>query len=222
MILLRLPTKDLLLSQRVCRAWRNACETSVQIRRALFLEPASCGNISYIDWRLDDRGYYNTNVCNLGLGEHLRGPDKTSPPQRYPAHWGKTRTDAGDYRIFVNPLLTSLFPVLSETGIYFEETLEDLPATVNRSEASWKGMTFTQPPINCMSLEWDSEDAEGDWSVQAFVKAVGSKGICMAGLFDRLMGIGRPAWIQGRDMWEAWRGVEDLEKICVAIKGEEV
>ena len=75
-------------------------------------------------------------------------------------------------------------------------------------------MTFTQPPINCMSLEWDSEDSEGDWSVQAFVKAQGSRGICMAGLFDRLMGIGRPAWIQGRDEWEEWGGAEDFGKIC--------
>ncbi|EME42581.1 hypothetical protein DOTSEDRAFT_81418 [Dothistroma septosporum NZE10] len=216
MVLLKLPTRDLLLSQRVCRTWRNTSVLSTHIRRALFLEPAPCGDISYIDWRLDDRGYYSSSVCNLHLGEHLRGPDKTSPPQRYPAHWGKTRGDASEYRIFVNPLLTPIFPVLSETGVYFEETLEDLSAAVKRPEASWRGMTITQPPINCMALEWDSEDSDGDWLVQPIVKAQGSTGICMAGLFDRLVGIGRPAWIQGSDEWETWGGLEDLGKICVS------
>ncbi|KAK3632717.1 hypothetical protein LTR56_016187 [Elasticomyces elasticus] len=39
-ILLRLPTKDLLLSQRVCKTWKAAC-TSTKIRKALFLEPGT-------------------------------------------------------------------------------------------------------------------------------------------------------------------------------------
>jgi len=50
-ILLELPLKDLLLSQRVCTTWRSLAISSIHIRRALFLEPAARGPISYIDWR---------------------------------------------------------------------------------------------------------------------------------------------------------------------------
>ncbi|KAK5677250.1 hypothetical protein LTS10_010439 [Elasticomyces elasticus] len=39
-ILLHLPIKDLLLSQKVCKNWQIAC-TSTKIRKALFLEPGT-------------------------------------------------------------------------------------------------------------------------------------------------------------------------------------
>ncbi|KAK5732316.1 hypothetical protein LTR17_010630 [Elasticomyces elasticus] len=43
-ILLQLPTKDLLLSQRVCKTWQAAC-TSTKICKALFLEPGSIDDV---------------------------------------------------------------------------------------------------------------------------------------------------------------------------------
>lgn len=38
-----LPTKDLLLSQRVCRTWRNNITRSEKLQRALFILPAKGG-----------------------------------------------------------------------------------------------------------------------------------------------------------------------------------
>lgn len=80
--MLELPTQDLLLAQRVCKTWRSLIVSSIHLRRALFLEPVRCGDISYIDWRLDDKNFYDENHAQLGLGEHLRGPERDEKPRR--------------------------------------------------------------------------------------------------------------------------------------------
>jgi hypothetical protein len=50
-ILLKLPMKDLLMSQKVCRTWMWLIHGSLPLCRALFLAPAAYPNISYLDWR---------------------------------------------------------------------------------------------------------------------------------------------------------------------------
>jgi len=135
-VLLNLPMKDLLLSQRVRRSWQALIITSLHLQRALFLLPAACGDISYIDWRLDDKDLYEEAGAQLNLGEHLRGPDRSQPPRVYEGHWGRTREDAEKYRVFVNPLLSKCFPVLARGGIYWQEKLGDLPEPFQRVEAS--------------------------------------------------------------------------------------
>ena len=221
-ILMYLPMKDLLLSQRVCRSWHALINTSIRLRRALFLEPVPCGDISYIDWRLDDKGFYDDVHARLSLGDHLRGPNRDQIPRRYPSHWGKTRNDQGRYRIFVNPLLEQLFPVLTADGLYWHGKTDDLPKPVLYEHASWRFMFFTQPPVNCMAVEWDSannEDEDGggnaDWTITAVRKLRETKGLTMVELYAQLVGIGRLAWIEGRGDWEEYRGAADLEKIVV-------
>ncbi|KAK0345939.1 hypothetical protein LTR91_017966 [Friedmanniomyces endolithicus] len=44
-ILLRLPTRDLLFAQAVCRTWQQVITTSIHIRRALFLEPGAAADV---------------------------------------------------------------------------------------------------------------------------------------------------------------------------------
>ncbi|KAK4902922.1 hypothetical protein LTR27_000861 [Elasticomyces elasticus] len=56
-ILLQLPTKDLLLSQRVCKTWQTTC-TSTKIRKALFLEPGTEDDVA------------PPEPCDFTSGEH--------------------------------------------------------------------------------------------------------------------------------------------------------
>ncbi|KAK0248028.1 hypothetical protein B0A54_01385 [Friedmanniomyces endolithicus] len=45
MILLQLPTRDLLFAQAVCKPWRHAITSSIRTRRALFLEPGAASDV---------------------------------------------------------------------------------------------------------------------------------------------------------------------------------
>ena len=178
-----------------------------------------------MNWRLDDKDWYS----NLNLGKHLRGPNRDQRPTVYDDHWGKTRHDTGDYRIFVNPLLTSLFPVLSKTGIYWHESIMSLPKEAQHEEASWKRMFFTQPPVNWMSVEYDSKDEEGepdeeesryvDWTSMSVRKLDGTQGLTMLDLFIELATNRSAAWIEGRQMWEEYAGAEDLGRVVVKSGG---
>ena len=129
--------KDLLLAQRVSKSWDKTIQASISLRRALFFEPVVCGDISYLDWRYDDKCMYPDS---LKLDEHLRGAKRDARPKIYQRHWGKGRDDVGKYRIFVNPLLSGLFPVLREDGCYWREMLHDLPVAARYQFASWRRM----------------------------------------------------------------------------------
>lgn len=48
MILLQLPMQDLLLAQRVSKRWQHSVQSSINLRRALFLDPVACGPVSYV------------------------------------------------------------------------------------------------------------------------------------------------------------------------------
>ena len=218
-ILLSLPMKDLLLSQGVSKSWRALTFSSIRLRRALFLEPVACGAISYIDWRLDDKDFYDENRAGLGLGEHLRGPQRDQAPKTYPAHWGKTRYDTGRYRVFVNPLLAEIFPVLKKNGVYWYEQRDDLPKAAQREYASWRWMYFTQPPVNFMAVEWDSSNDEeermSEWTISSIRKHREFEGLMMDQLFGSLMAIGRPTWIEGNHLLDEYSGARDLARVVV-------
>ena len=59
---------------------------------------------------------------------------------------------------------------------------------------------------------------DADWTVTCFSKWVGFNGIYMDHLFFKLEDVERPAWIEGRDLWEEYRGADDLEKVVVGGK----
>lgn len=60
---------------------------------------------------------------------------------------------------------------------------------------------------------WRGDDA--NWTVSCYSKWSGTHGMLMADLFRKLEDIGRPAWIDGRDMWEEYSGVENLRRVVV-------
>ncbi|KAI5363993.1 Putative F-box domain-containing protein [Septoria linicola] len=208
-ILLHLPMRDLLLSQRVCRRWRALSRDSVQIRRALFLVPSQYGPVSYIDWEFDDRGYYNDWWRQTGNPLHLqplRCPSN-APPSRYKAHWGGNRQDIGVYKVFANPLLVELFPVLSQNGVWSPSP--DLPPEVLSLHASWRRMYMTQPPIAQLYIK-GSKESQTAWDIRPIYQFPVLK---MGYLYSKLVAERREAWILGSEEWQQWTGPEDLERI---------
>lgn len=218
--MLELPTQDLLLSQRVCKTWRTLISTMPRLQRALFMLPATCGSVCYLDWRHDDKGFYANGGSDLDLGEPLRDPNGNRAMIPYRAHWGRTRGDSGRYRVFFNPLLAKLFPFVAGKGIYTLALAANLPEAALRMCASWRRMLVTQPPIRLMVIESDDEDIEstGTWKSASFA----SNGVLAGFTMGELMGllvhrIACPAWIEGRDLWEEWSGVDDLKRIVVGV-----
>lgn len=54
MVLIELPTRDLLLAQRVCRSWKAVINTCPNLQRALFFKASLEGAITWVypegDW----------------------------------------------------------------------------------------------------------------------------------------------------------------------------
>lgn len=115
MVLLGLPMKDLLLDQRVCKTWRNLITTSSKLQQALFLKPAGDGPVAWIDSYYDYEGRYHVKEDQTGL---ILGPALPDGFYVLSEHWGKTRTDAGRYEVFVNPLFKWCLPT-SRPGSFF-------------------------------------------------------------------------------------------------------
>ncbi|KAK5722116.1 hypothetical protein LTR17_014388 [Elasticomyces elasticus] len=100
MILLKLPMKDMQRSRAVCKQWRGEVDSSIQIKRALFLEPGTPNDLAHdhhvhsFDWHSHiDRGtngdYYAlhrffTKVRRIDdlvrKTEHLRHVFLSQPP----------------------------------------------------------------------------------------------------------------------------------------------
>lgn len=171
MILIQLPMRNLLLSQRVCRKWKYAIRNSPQLQRALFLKPAS-----------DDVAYYLTEeICRYhgtrrttrridfsrdlrlgGLKHYIRGFYVLPQEMQYLPSAAYThglsqlplavRAKIRKTNVFLNPLLQTVVDALR----HLEEHRIRLD-TVFRPEASWRRMFLSQPPLGCISLrgrEW--------------------------------------------------------------------
>jgi hypothetical protein len=218
-ILIRLPMKDLLFAQGVCKLWRELISTeSINLRRALFFEPLIFGPVSYIDWRLDDRSFYDNENLDLELGEPLRGPKGDEPPEIYPSHWGRERDDVGKFRMFINPLLAKAFPFLKADGVFWPPEYKTLPRPMRNFTGSWQRMFFTQPPANFLAIESDSNGRRTDWAITTIMSDALSVGCRMPQLLGHLQSLDRAAWIQGRHFWEEYNSVDDL-KYCVKFNG---
>jgi hypothetical protein len=94
--------------------------------------------------------------------------------------------------MFVNPLLTELFPWLRVDTPFWYEIFDDLPIAAQHPNASWHGMFFTQPPVRSLVVEYDCKDgdsdegsgsASSDWSVMAVDKGQHQAGLYIGSLF---------------------------------------
>jgi hypothetical protein len=95
--------------------------------------------------------------------------------------------------MFVNPLLTELFPWLRVDTPFWYEIFDDLPIAAQHPNASWHGMFFTQPPVRSLVVEYDCKDGDdddegsgstsSDWSVMAVDKGQHQAGLYIGSLF---------------------------------------
>ncbi|OQO04438.1 hypothetical protein B0A48_09360 [Cryoendolithus antarcticus] len=222
--------RTLLLAQKVGKVWRNTIKESGQLQRLLFLEPAKCEPVSYIDWHLDSLKHYKDPLKSSFDEESgpVYGPEGQILVRKYRAHWGEYRDDAGRHHVFANPLLMHAFDFLKPDGLYSGEHELNLPYTFHHEEASWKKMLISQPPIKTLLIR---HEHRVDGSIKGWgLTLIRSRGrdaatrprlaagytIGMDGL-STLSSLGSRArdrqWLDGMEQWEQWNGVESLRKI---------
>ncbi|PPJ49985.1 hypothetical protein CBER1_04735 [Cercospora berteroae] len=219
-VLLYLPIRYLLLAQGVSMYWREVIDKSQSLQKALFFFPAG-GPLCYMDWEFDDKKYYYP-FWNLTLNPErnrpICGEYGTETYVQYRAHWGQTRQDVNKYRVFVNPLLAELFPILNPRGTW--NSLGDPPSGMMNSKASWRRMYLTQPPVAQLFIKSNRSDRLWEYtSLDTFGQRI-LCGLRGRELWGRLGHESRRMWINGVMDWQEYRGEEDLKRV-VREEGEE-
>lgn len=213
-ILMHMDSRDILLNQRVCKLWAKTIDHSIWLQRMIFMKPVDCGQVSWLDWRFDDKRLYTT----VHLGEPLRARRHTGG-FRYVAHWGQSRVDGGKFQVFINPMLAKRFPIISRDMVKAGPVYA-IGGGMDNPAASWKKMLITQPPINTMFLEWDHDSdihrvyRDRGWSVVPMNRFPGSHGITAADLIEHMprqtTGF---VWIEGSEFWQKFVGLESLHDV---------
>ncbi|KAF2110957.1 hypothetical protein BDV96DRAFT_650561 [Lophiotrema nucula] len=126
LILLRLPTRDLLFAQRVCHRWQSVISTSQRIQRALHFQASPIPPVADLSLYLpnpllfDERGPFSKHIQYRGRI----------------CDWRVSSSTSAEYRIKV---------VLRPTTEKWEDR-------VKYGKASWRRMLLTQPPVTRLSL----------------------------------------------------------------------
>ena len=143
-ILCRLPCKDLLFAQKVCRSWRATINGSVKLQKALFLAGthlplADTGSSS----EFDEDGFHINALEHFAF---VAGPSST----------GLEICKVGENfeSVLLNPMIQQLCKQERQAGTsaiaIFCYDGEDQRSSGPRS--SWKKMLLTQPPLR--EMEW--------------------------------------------------------------------
>ncbi|KAK6414388.1 hypothetical protein LTR81_011760 [Elasticomyces elasticus] len=137
-ILLNLPIRDLLFSQKVCRRWKAAVDSS-PIQKALFFRPGTAANINYIS----SNHISTTAWLEAGerKGKQIPDGDEYRPAQHCVQHMATIRREG----YAINPLLLTYGPGLS-FHLKPELWQQRDACTSSFSVPSWTKMFLTQPP----------------------------------------------------------------------------
>lgn len=136
-ILLNLPAQDLLLSQCLCRTFREMVTSSTRIQRALFLSPSHySGKLS--EWKLLRWNPFLETTLSRLLNVRVIGVHRGKEGVKMVAHVRFSK----EYHADPDPIRNNSAQLL-------------------RHEASWKKMLVTQPPATLLmhpgaSLFWKS------------------------------------------------------------------
>ncbi|EME88523.1 uncharacterized protein MYCFIDRAFT_170130 [Pseudocercospora fijiensis CIRAD86] len=152
-ILLRLPTKDLLLSKRISRICRDAHE-SKSIKKALFLVPGTALNTS--DEASFPQPGYSASI-------------------KYVKSWWSSSSyevplpEAAKHGVSFNPLLVAYFTgqtlTIQSDRMKASNTAE-LRVLCHGDDASFRRMFITQPPLRMMTVHANYRYAHGNFSVR--------------------------------------------------------
>ncbi|KAK5137998.1 hypothetical protein LTR08_005795 [Meristemomyces frigidus] len=199
MVLMHLPLPDILLAQRVNKAWSDIITGSPQLQRALFFRPSDTIPLRFL---------HHTGPIMLDCANEAEcNYDEKRTGNVAEAYWGSDRDASLKHdNIILNPFMSSHLPWLLKD---FDPYVRDLAAAElgNRSqrpEASWRKMLVSQPPVS--ELGFDTGSAQHWHRVEA---QDGEIGITVEGLRTRLAGFtGRTCDVFGLEM--AWRSLSPL------------
>jgi hypothetical protein len=180
LILLYLPQKDLLLSQRVCRSFRYTIEGSLRLQRALFFSP---------NWNLEGRAFdaYSANnrpgqkpENNRLLRRAFLGcyPTVTlvivnDSPTPHESAIGRRGSERWSWDVCIS------FPA--------DKKLPDCKPSVLYPEASWRRMFLSQPP--CQNLHLVRR-----WQRNSKPALVRDNGITMGDFYQACTGTTKECW----------------------------
>ena len=140
MILIELPIKDLLLSQRINRKCKQTVESSTPIKKALFMVPGDAND---------------TNVPVKGNA--FDSPDSwkfdaSTARLYYIAPWSKIVADSG---LAYNPLLIDSVFRSPRTNFIWRSSYRrfDFELLKTHKDASWRRMFISQPPLKFTTRE---------------------------------------------------------------------
>lgn len=169
-VLLQLSLKDILLAQRVSRAWQTIIAKSLSIQKALFFRP-----VDPLPPKLAEvwTAYYWK--CADAAECTASGPGLERAVERGITRWAKKSSSKRQYRIFVNPILVvgrnpSYQPYFHEGAMMTSESKISESERWRRPEASWRKMLLTQPPLthvlvdHAVSSHWHLVEASRETS----------------------------------------------------------
>lgn len=135
-ILIHLPPKDVLLAQRVPKAWKATIEGSSMLQRAL----------GFLDTGVILAMHSSSDACFCNMEGSLHVMDLTA--HRFLKASERPRA------LIINPLLTSLFEFYPRDNIFLTPHfgLQDLDEVY---QSSWNAMFLTQPSTDWMVLRWE-------------------------------------------------------------------
>lgn len=144
-ILLRIPMKTLLLSQRTCRSFKAIIDGSKPLQRKLFFRPAVGEPMEFIVQPSIAGGNPGHNLWNHKWYYQL--PALSSEAENWPYKWCQRADDTQKpVAIYENPISYSLEEILDRC--VNSKTPLDISSELGDSEASWRKMLVCQPAIH--------------------------------------------------------------------------
>ena len=194
-VLHHLPTRDLLLAQRVNRDFRDVITRSHKLQRALFLIPAG--------QKPSDQA---SDVADTDSALARLSMDNRVP-------WS-SRESGIPMTVYINPLLEDLLATLADESEVKNE--HRLQRSYRYPEASWRNMLLSQPPAKVFLVY--TRTAWGPRSSDLGPMAWETPGGEVTRAGDLMMA--RPKWIwkhefigQCLERDSSWRDLEDNQQI---------
>lgn len=160
MILLQLPLPDMLLAQRVNRAWKTIVTDSPKLQRALFFKPVTDKGMVFL------KPPYCLLLCTGSadcdrMAEYLNVDDESLLKTNID-RWAFEKDDGKTVlQPILNPFVQQACPDLCDNNEYVycgrdprvDIQRELLNEAMSRPEGSWRRMLYTQPPLRAAAVD---------------------------------------------------------------------
>lgn len=136
-VLLQLRYKDILLLQRVCKAWKTAINRSPTIQKALCFKPTQVPGSGAL---------FDFEILRVGLVPYLT---KSLEVNKIAIAFSAQKL--GDHffakqQMIFNPVFLKLYPLKKDSGLMIDFYRRPKGVSAH-TPPSWKNMYLTQPPV---------------------------------------------------------------------------